>query len=190
MLGLRAAAHIFKYGKSSPACQQLASSTGLPYLQMASQHTQGAKLRTPKGFNKLLAVNIGYGVDQHGQDATEAAVRAVQNAMGSTALPGVLSMVPGGHDKVKIKCKIGVPDSKTVDVEAVKKAFYYGHVDVKCVPGGLRTHSGIIYPKSGDPESKDDVEADTSGDETDPVDPGHKARDEMFCAVASIRVGY
>ena len=90
---------------------------------MASQHTQGAKLRTPKGFNKLLAVNIGYGVDQHGQDATvsslctasclqfvqfnrqvivqvhcfvqEAAVRAVQNAMGSTALPGVLSMVPG-----------------------------------------------------------------------------------------------
>lgn len=39
-------------------------------LQMASQHTQGAKLRTPKGFNKLLAVNIGYGVDQHGQDAT------------------------------------------------------------------------------------------------------------------------
>lgn len=43
---------------------------------------------------------------------------------------------------------------------------------------------------AGDPESKDDVEADTSGDETDPVDPGHKARDEMFAAVASIRVGY
>lgn len=43
---------------------------------------------------------------------------------------------------------------------------------------------------SGDPESKEDVEADTSGDETDPVDPGHKARDEMFCAVASVRVGY
>ena len=42
----------------------------------------------------------------------------------------------------------------------------------------------------GDPESKDDVEADTSGDETDPVDSGHKARDEMFAAVASIRVGY
>ena len=43
---------------------------------------------------------------------------------------------------------------------------------------------------AGDPETKDDVEADTSGDETDPVDPGHKARDEMFAAVASIRVGY
>ncbi len=43
---------------------------------------------------------------------------------------------------------------------------------------------------AGDPESKDEVEADTSGDETDPIDPGHKARDEMFCAVASIRVGY
>lgn len=43
---------------------------------------------------------------------------------------------------------------------------------------------------AGDPESKEEVEADTSGDETDPVDPGHKARDEMFAAVASIRVGY
>ena len=34
MLGLRAAAHIFKNAKSSPACQQLASTTGLPYLQV------------------------------------------------------------------------------------------------------------------------------------------------------------
>lgn len=47
-----------------------------------------------------------------------------------------------------------------------------------------------FYVASGDPEGKDEVEADTSGDETDPVDPGHKARDEMFAAVASIRVGY
>jgi len=31
---LRAAAHIFKNAKSSPACQQLASTTGLPYLQV------------------------------------------------------------------------------------------------------------------------------------------------------------
>ena len=29
------------------------------------------------------------------------------------------------------------------------QAFYYGNIDVKCVPGGLRTHSGIIYPQSG-----------------------------------------
>ncbi len=43
---------------------------------------------------------------------------------------------------------------------------------------------------TGDPESKDEVEADTSGDEAEPVDSGHKARDEMFCAVASVRVGY
>lgn len=50
--------------------------------------------------------------------------------------------------------------------------------------------SGFGIFLAGDPESKDDVEADTSGDETDPVDPGHKARDEMFAAVASIRVGY
>jgi len=37
MLGLRAAAHIFKNAKSSPACQQLANTTGLPYLQVIGQ---------------------------------------------------------------------------------------------------------------------------------------------------------
>ena len=52
------------------------------------------------------------------------------------------------------------------------------------------TSSVTLFVLVGDPESKDDVEADTSGDETDPVDSGHKARDEMFDAVASIRVGY
>lgn len=52
------------------------------------------------------------------------------------------------------------------------------------------TSSQTLATFAGDPESKEDVEADTSGDETDPVDPGHKARDEMFAAVASIRVGY
>lgn len=63
------------------------------------------------------------------------------------------------------------------------------------MPLGLLQLSGrpmqlFSWHCAGDPESKDEVEADTSGDETDPVDPGHKARDEMFVAVASIRVGY
>ncbi len=49
--------------------------------QMATKSTQGAKLRTPKGFNKLLAVNIGYGVDQHGQDATVRILRLVSGGV-------------------------------------------------------------------------------------------------------------
>ena len=61
-----------------------------------------------------------------------------------------------------------------------------------CIPCGPECNTIVNWDcwLAGDPESKDDVEADTSGDETDPVDSGHKARDEMFCAVASIRVGY
>lgn len=60
----------------------------------------------------------------------------------------------------------------------------------KCCTCILVANQRDLSCLAGDPESKDDVEADTSGDETDPVDPGHKARDEMFAAVASIRVGY
>lgn len=40
------------------------------------------------------------------------------------------------------------PEANVTFYELVQ-AFYYGHVDVKCVPGGLRTHSGIVYPQSG-----------------------------------------
>jgi hypothetical protein len=43
---------------------------------------------------------------------------------------------------------------------------------------------------AGDPQDPEQVEADSSGDETIELDSGHKARDEMFSAVASIRVGY
>jgi Conserved hypothetical protein (Lin0512_fam) len=38
---------------------------------------------------------------------------------------------------------------KGVDVEQIKKAFPYGNVTVKVVPGGLRSHAGIVFPKSG-----------------------------------------
>ncbi len=34
-------------------------------------------------------------------------MRAVKDALLHSSLPAVLSLVPGGHDKVKIKVKVG-----------------------------------------------------------------------------------
>ena len=58
--------------------------------------------RVPKGFQKLLAVHFGAGYDRHGQDATAAAVQAVQRALENTTQPGIVNFVPGGFDGVKV----------------------------------------------------------------------------------------
>jgi uncharacterized protein (TIGR02058 family) len=55
-------------------------------------------------------VSIGHGVDQHGQNPTAAAKKAVANALESTSLPAILHFVPGGFEGVKIKAKIGTPN--------------------------------------------------------------------------------
>jgi hypothetical protein len=61
-------------------------------------------------MTKLLFVQTGVGIDQHGTaDATKAAVRAVRNAIESNSIPGVISMVPGGRKEMLIHVKLGVP---------------------------------------------------------------------------------
>lgn len=147
-----------------------------------------AGLRTPKGFTKVLSVQVGSGLDQHGQDPTRAATKAVENAIGNSTLPGIVHFVPGGLDGVKVKAKIGVPGPQHVDVETVKKAFPYGNVEIKVVHGGLRWHSGIILPGMGDPpvEAED---ADSSDDE-DQLAGKVFAKDDMITAVAAVRIGY
>ena len=87
-----------------------------------------------------------------------------------------------------MKAKIGVPGPQQVDVEEVKKAFPYGNVDVKVVPGGLRWHSGIIMPELGDP-AQEDEEVDSSDDE-DQLAGQVFAKDEIIVASAAVRVGY
>ncbi|KAK9817367.1 hypothetical protein WJX74_005870 [Apatococcus lobatus] len=142
-----------------------------------------AGIRTPKGFKKVLAVQVGSGLDQHGQDPTTAAIKAVQDAIGSTTLPGILHFVPDGLDGVKVKAKIGVPGPDQVNIEAVKSSFPYGDVEVKVVPGGLRWHSGVIMPEMGDP-SLEAEDADSSDDE-DQLAGKVFAKDDMIIASAA-----
>jgi hypothetical protein len=71
----------------------------------------GAK-KAPAGavLNKLLFVECGFGVDQHGKaEATKAAVRACRNAVEFNSIPGVIDVVPGGRANMLIRVKLGVP---------------------------------------------------------------------------------
>jgi uncharacterized protein (TIGR02058 family) len=88
---------------------------------------------------RLFVVEMGTGVDLHGQDGTKAAVRAVRNVFQHTSLPGI-RQVAGVTDmkEMAVEVILGVPsEAGEVDVEEVKAQFPYGVVTVKVQTGGL-----------------------------------------------------
>jgi uncharacterized protein (TIGR02058 family) len=88
---------------------------------------------------RTLVVEMGTGVDLHGQDATKAAIRAVRNAFQHVSLPGV-RQVAGVTDMAQMVVDVVIgapPEAGSVDVEQVKAQFPYGTVNVKVQSGGL-----------------------------------------------------
>lgn len=108
-------------------------------------------------MNKVLFIEMGMGVDLHGQDATTAAVRAVRNAIGHNSLPGIRSLLPDGdlsHMMVEVTLGSPVP-AQEIDIARVIGTFPYGQVSVRVVTGGLIAKSGVVLPEHGD--RNDDV---------------------------------
>lgn len=110
------------------------------------------KCKGAQGMEKVMFVEIGMGVDLHGQDVTKAAIRAVRDAIGHNSMPGLRSVIPShSHDDMKIRLTLAVPaDVDKLDIERVKSAFPYGSVEVKVVPGGMICSSGVVLPDKGD----------------------------------------
>lgn len=115
---------------------------------------------------KVLFVESGFGCDQHGQNATKAAVRACRNAIEFNSLPALRELIPGGRDNMILKVKVAVPEPDSVDTEAMKAVFPYGKVVTEVVEGGMKASSGVALPEMGD------------------------KTDEMYIAVAVVTVGY
>ncbi|MDU8911540.1 Lin0512 family protein [Aestuariicoccus sp. MJ-SS9] len=81
-----------------------------------------------------LIIEMGMGVDLHGQDDTKAARRALEDALRHAALP-VLSRVP--EDRIEVQVTIGAQRPEKVDCAALKDLLPRGRVTVTAVPGGL-----------------------------------------------------
>jgi uncharacterized protein (TIGR02058 family) len=103
---------------------------------------------------KVVFVELGMGVDLHGQDLTVAAVRACRNAIERNSLPGWRMLCPNGDKSgMLVRVTLGVPEVPTagpLDVEQVKAVFPYGRVEVSVVPGGLVADSGVFLSDKGD----------------------------------------
>ena len=87
---------------------------------------------------KRLIIEMGMGVDQHGQEPTVAAARAVRNAIAHNALPGVWEVANLSHpDQMIIEVKVAVPYPEQVREEEVLAVLPFGQKTLTVENGGM-----------------------------------------------------
>lgn len=117
---------------------------------------------------KIMFIEIGMGIDLHGQDVTKAAIRAVQNAIHHNSMPGLRFVLPDNDiNNMKVNVRLAVPaDKEKLDLATVKAELPYGQVSFEVIDGGMLTTSGVVLT---DKEDKNDL---------------------VYVVVASVEVGY
>ncbi len=89
-------------------------------------------------MRKRLVIEMGMGVDQHGQDPTVAAKRAVRNAIAHNALPGVWEVAGLGHpNEMIVEVQVAVPYPDQVREEEVLSVLPFGQKTLKLETGGM-----------------------------------------------------
>lgn len=119
-------------------------------------------------MEKVMFIEIGMGIDLHGQNVTKAAIRAVQNAIHHNSMPGLRSVLPNNDiHNMKVNVRLAVPiDKDKLDLDAVQAELPYGEVTFEVIDGGMLTSSGVVLA------DKDDV------------------NDLAYVVIASVEVGY
>lgn len=99
---------------------------------------------------RKFIVETGMGIDQHGQDVTEAAVKAVRDAVARPCLCGI-SQILGMKDwsNVYVEALVACPHPEQVRTEEVLKALPLGNTSIKVIDGGMIAH-GVASPRLGD----------------------------------------
>lgn len=98
---------------------------------------------------KRYIVEIGTGMDLHGGDVTNAAQKAVKDAISHSCLCGLFDIMGITNPKqIHIHLKVACPYPDNIDHDQVKKAVPFGSVDLEVVNGGL-TEQGLSVPKLG-----------------------------------------
>ncbi len=113
---------------------------------------------------KRLIIEMGMGIDQHGQEPTVAASRAVRNAIAHNALLGVWEVagLSDPNDMI-VEVTVAVPYPEQVREQEVLAVLPFGHKSLKVETGGMIVPGRAI---------------DSLGDKND----------EMLIAVAAVTV--
>lgn len=103
----------------------------------------------PKNYRRFI-VEFGMGLDQHGQDPTKAACKAVKDAVAKSCLAGVIDIARlSDVNDMQVEIHIACPHPEGVDHEKVLAALPFGHKTLSVTEGGMIAH-GLFQPELGD----------------------------------------
>ena len=98
---------------------------------------------------KRFIVELGTGVDLHGENVTEAACRAVKDAISRSCLCGLLEIMELDNlEQVDVDILIACPRPEEVDLERVMAVTPIGRKTARAVPGGMQTQ-WLCVPQFG-----------------------------------------
>jgi len=98
---------------------------------------------------KRFIVELGTGVDLHGENVTEAACRAVKDAISRSCLCGVLEILEiKNEEQMEVEVLIAAPRPDQVDLEKVMSILPFGRKSARAVSGGM-VAQGLCVPKFG-----------------------------------------
>jgi uncharacterized protein (TIGR02058 family) len=91
-------------------------------------------------MKKRLLIEMGMGIDQHGQSPTKAAIKAIKNAIQNVYITGLIEIFDIKNlEEIEILAELGVPDPDMVDIKEVKTAFpIQGNINIDVKNGGLK----------------------------------------------------
>lgn len=87
---------------------------------------------------KRFVIEMGMGVDQHGQEPTVAAARAVRNAIANNALPGIWEVAGlSSPDEMIVEVQVAVPYPDQVRQADVLEVLPFGRKSLTVEAGGM-----------------------------------------------------
>lgn len=87
---------------------------------------------------KCFIIEMGMGIDQHGQEPTVAAARAVRNAIANNALLGIWEVAGlDNPNQMIIEVKVAVPYPEQVREEEVLAVLPFGQKTLQLETGGM-----------------------------------------------------
>jgi len=98
---------------------------------------------------KRFVIEIGTGIDIHGEDVTEAALRAVRDAVSRSCLCGLVEVLEiSDMSKIEVEVLIASPRPEQVDLDRVRDAVPIGTRTARVVAGGMSV-KGLCVPQFG-----------------------------------------
>jgi uncharacterized protein (TIGR02058 family) len=99
---------------------------------------------------RKLIMEVGMGMDQHGQDPTNAARKAVRDAVSRSCLTGLLEIARlDDVNQMVVDVLVACPHADQVDKEAVLAALPFGQKKIEVVEGGMVARA-VYQPELGD----------------------------------------